>query len=373
MAKRNRFGLKQDERGIWRCDFSVAGVRVQRSSYTKVRASAEEWCAKVESDLWRQKKLGEQPTLLWQEAAALWFKSKEADRKRSISDDDDKRRVIAPHLDGTKLTEVSTWVVDGVLDKIMADRSAARGKPLANGTRNRYRSFIIGVLNFARKKGYTVAEANPEKRSEPKEKVVWITQDQARRLLAAINDSESATHLRRMVEFSLATGLRQSNVTGLRWSRVDLARRIAWVEPEDAKAGETIPVPLNDWAIGVLIEARNCEDHGHEKLCFTYFGRQVSEPANTAWHKACEKVDDLPEEWTWHCMRHTWASWHVMGLFSDDGTPTPLEVLQKLGGWSDIKMVMKYAHLAPNYTAKFAGNSGLRQPPADVVKIGATA
>ncbi len=36
---------------------------------------------------------------------------------------------------------------------------------------------------------------------------------------------------------------------------------------------------------------------------------------------------------------------------------TPLEVLQKLGGWEDLRMVMRYAHLAPEYLASFAGNS----------------
>jgi len=34
-----------------------------------------------------------------------------------------------------------------------------------------------------------------------------------------------------MTRFSLETGLRRSNVTGLLWSQVDLARRTAWVLP----------------------------------------------------------------------------------------------------------------------------------------------
>jgi beta-glucosidase/6-phospho-beta-glucosidase/beta-galactosidase len=36
---------------------------------------------------------------------------------------------------------------------------------------------------------------------------------------------------------------------------------------------------------------------------------------------------------------------------------TPLEVLQKLGGWSDPKMVQVYAHFSPGYLAQYAGNS----------------
>ncbi len=35
---------------------------------------------------------------------------------------------------------------------------------------------------------------------------------------------------------------------------------------------------------------------------------------------------------------------------------TPLYVLQELGGWSDIKMVMRYAHLAPEHLAEYADN-----------------
>jgi hypothetical protein len=32
---------------------------------------------------------------------------------------------------------------------------------------------------------------------------------------------------------------------------------------------------------------------------------------------------------------------------------TPIHVLQELGGWSDIRMVQKYAHLAPEHLAEY--------------------
>ena len=57
----------------------------------------------------------------------------------------------------------------------------------------------------------------------------------------------------------------------------------------------------------------------------------------------------------WHDLRHTWASWHVQN-------GTPLAVLQELGGWRDLKMVLRYAHLAPGHLAPYAGNSGLAKP-----------
>src|SRR4051812_21484154 len=55
-----------------------------------------------------------------------------------------------------------------------------------------------------------------------------------------------------MAEFSLATGLRQSNVTHLEWSQVDLGRRLAWIHADQAKGKRDLAVPLSDPAIAVL-------------------------------------------------------------------------------------------------------------------------
>ena len=38
---------------------------------------------------------------------------------------------------------------------------------------------------------------------------------------------------------------------------------------------------------------------------------------------------------------------------------TPIAVLQELGGWRDMKMVLRYAHLSPSHLAPYAANSGL--------------
>ena len=54
---------------------------------------------------------------------------------------------------------------------------------------------------------------------EPTRRVRYLTHDEADRLLA-----ELPPHLRDMAAFSLASGLRAANVTGLRWSAVDIDR-----------------------------------------------------------------------------------------------------------------------------------------------------
>ena len=63
---------------------------------------------------------------------------------------------------------------------------------------------------------------------------------------------ELPSHLQDLAIFSLATGLRQSNVTGLEWENVDLIKRHALIHPDQAKTKKAIPVPLNEVAISVI-------------------------------------------------------------------------------------------------------------------------
>ncbi len=57
------------------------------------------------------------------------------------------------------------------------------------------------------------------------------------------------------------------------------------------------------------------------------------------------------DDFRWHDLRHTWASWHVQN-------GTPLFALQELGGWESAEMVRRYAHLAADHLAPFAQRLG---------------
>ena len=83
-------------------------------------------------------------------------------------------------------------------------------------------------------------------------------------------------HQAALVRFSLATGLREKNVTRLEWTQVDLTRRMAWIHSDEAKAKEPIGVPLNNEAVGVLRQ----EAGKHDKRVFTWQGRPIDK-ANT--------------------------------------------------------------------------------------------
>src|SRR5205085_8440941 len=76
------------------------------------------------------------------------------------------------------------------------------------------------------------------------------------------------------------------------------------------------------------------------------------------WKTASQKAWKLAsaragiQDFRWHDLRHTWASWHVqMG--------TPLYALKELGGWQTLEMVNRYAHLAPEHLKAHAARLSL--------------
>ena len=145
---------------------------------------------------------------------------------------------------------------------------------------------------------------------------------------------ELPEHLQDMVRFSVATGLRQGNVTRLQWKQVSLERRHLWISGADHKNGRPHAVPLNDLAMAVVIR----REGDHPTYVFTYEGSPIVQVNTKAWRNALKRAGI--EDFRWHDLRHTFATWH-----REAGTPT--HELQRLGGWKTQSMVERYAHVAP--------------------------
>ncbi|MDX1353502.1 MAG: tyrosine-type recombinase/integrase, partial [Thiomicrorhabdus sp.] len=81
---------------------------------------------------------------------------------------------------------------------------------------------------------------------------------------------------------------------------------------------------------------------------FTYKGNPIRRANTKVFKNVCAELGI--EDFRWHDLRHTWATWHVQ-------RGTPLEVLQELGGWSDYKMVKRYAHFSHQHLKQFVNRS----------------
>ncbi|CAD6873651.1 site-specific integrase [Methylomonas sp. EbB] len=318
----------------WWIQFTAPdGTRIQRSAGTKLKQEAQELHDRLKADAWKTKRLGVKPIHTWQEAVIKWLI--EQGHKRSIETDKFHLRWLDEILGNKTLNQI---------DKMMLERitEAKKAEGSSNATANRILSLVRAILNRA-KNEWEWIDAVPNFRflPEPNERIRWLTHVEASKLLI-----ELPSHLEAMARFALATGLREANVTGLKWSQVDLRRECAWVDAAQAKANKPISVPLNTDAMAVL----KSQQGQHNTFVFTFEGEPIKKAGGKAWKKALKRAEI--EDFRWHDLRHTWASWHVQA-------GTPLNVLQELGGWASYDMVLRYAHLSSEHLKVHAGNSKL--------------
>jgi integrase len=131
-----------------------------------------------------------------------------------------------------------------------------------------------------------------------------------------------------VVTIALETGLRRGELLGLTWDRIDLSRGV--IRLEVTKSGKRREVPMRQ----VLYDVLAALPEPREGRVFR------TRSIRTAFENAVEeaRIDSLH----FHDLRHHFASWFVMR----GGT---LPALQKLLGHADLKMTLRYAHLAPEY------------------------
>lgn len=347
--------------GVWWVRFTApSGERIRQSARSGERRQAEEFEAQLRARLWRQHQLGERRRFSWQEAVERW--AREASAKRTLHDDIAHLRWLDPYLCGLFLDDVDRDVLDRIVDGRLAEGASP-------ATANRTIAVVRAILRRAWKEWGWIDSVPPFRvLKEPKRRIRWLTHERAAVLLR-----ELPAHLAEMARFALATGLREANVAGLAWADVDLPRGVLWVHADEAKSNRTFGVPLNEDALAVLRRQRG----KHAVQVFTYTRDGVARPVarcqGLAWRKALDRAgiaalyrgpldyphfcgrDYLYPDFRWHDLRHTWATWHVQG-------GTPLEVLQELGGWSDIRMVQRYAHFSPGHLAGYA--NAIRVPGA---------
>lgn len=334
--------FKRQDSPYWWVKLNHKGRRIQQSTGTPDKARAREYHDKLKASLWDQERLGVKPSRTWNEAVVRYLA--ETSHKASKEADLAHLRWVDKFLGGLKLEQIDRELLDRI-------HEARKAGGAANSTVNRTLEVVRAVLRRACNEWDWLAKV-PRIRMlpEPNRRIRWLTRDEAERLIAELPE-----HLKAMVQFSLETGLRRANVTGLEWSQVDLARRTAWIHPDQAKARKAIAVPLSAAAVLVL----RSQVGKHSTHVFSFRGKPVHQVNTKAWRLALQRAGI--ESFRWHDLRHTWASWHVQA-------GTPLHVLQELGGWECVEMVRKYAHLSTAHLTDYVDRvSSLRLVAKDGV------
>ena len=169
----------------------------------------------------------------------------------------------------------------------------------------------------------------------------FLTPDEAQTLLAAVKKRSPLWHDISLT--SLHTGMRLSEVLGLRPQDVDLRNRL--IHP-DGKTGKR-SILMNDILFETL--ARVVEEREGSPLLFPgRSGQQLTADAATssfARAVADAKLNppdvDRRHKVVFHTLRHTYCSW-----LATEGVP--LYVIGEMVGHSSMEMTKRYSHLCPD-------------------------
>jgi integrase len=142
---------------------------------------------------------------------------------------------------------------------------------------------------------------------------------------------EAAPYVQDVIRFALNTGLRIGEVFSLRWSQVDLEKRILSVFAPKTEKVREIPINaeclkvLQAWRLGMKNE-------------FVFYNPETGKPfvdLKAGLAIACHKAGILGV--SWHTLRHTFASRLV-----DRGVD--IVTVKELLGHSSITVTMRYTH-----------------------------
>ncbi|MGE8674228.1 tyrosine-type recombinase/integrase [Achromobacter kerstersii] len=328
---------KDETSGIWQVDIRVPGVpRVRCSSGTTDRQAAQEYHDKLKADLWRQAKLGEQPDRFFEEAAVrclrLWD---------GLRDYDSKVRHVAYWRSQFSGRAIRSLKFDEIADKLPTHTTHKHRKPtpVSAATKNRYLATLRRMLKLCEDWDWIDKCPKFSEFVEPDNRVRWEPPSVIGRLISAM----TLEWMRDVSLVAVATGMREDELLSLRPSNVDMPQRNAWVIAEEAKSGYARSVPLNADAMAVLQRrVPKAKRFVFERPSRDGVVRKISQVDARCLRRACAEVGI--DDFHFHDLRHTWASWHVQA-------GTPLMVLKDLGGWETLDMVQRYAHLAPSHLA----------------------
>lgn len=306
---------------FWHYDFQVRGFRFRASTKATAREEAELIEAKVRHDVLLEIWTGRRPRMTINAATSRYW----LDHASSLRS--------APTID-YQITNLLACLgkethVDEIADSAVAVMMASLRGRMADSSANRHLTLLRAVLRMARDRwraAVTMPNFKAHYLREPEPRDRYLSRNDAERLIEA-----AAAHLKAPIRFSLLTGVRLANCMGLDWSQVDMNGRILTFRVKSPNPGgkpHTIPM---SGPLLVLLANQGPKEHGP---VFTFKGRPLAN-WNRAWKTA--KRNAGIEDFRWHDLRHTAASWMV-----NDGVP--LDVVQDILGHEDISTTRRYAH-----------------------------
>jgi integrase len=372
MSIRKRTWQNQDgtQGEAWVANYTdQTGVRRLRTFDRKKEAEA--FASAVSVDVRRGIHVPDSQSITVAEAARLWLEgAANLERTTHMQYETHVNLHIVPLIGSVKLSQLSVPMVRAFEDRLHADRSNAMvrkvltslGSILADAQeRGLVAQNVVRGLRSHRRRG---KEARSERRRAGRLEV-GVDIPTPNEIRAIITQLDKDLRWRPILLTAIFTGLRASELRGLRWSDVNLKRgelrvrqradRFRKIGPPKSDAGGR-PIPLAPMLVSVLREWRLACPKGELDLVFPNKQGFVQDYSNILkrglWPaQVAAGVVTKTGEAKYsglHALRHFYASWCI-NRKQDGGLELPLKLVQARLGHASIQMTAdRYGHLFPS-------------------------
>ena len=253
-------------------------------------------------------------------------------------------------------------------------RMKRRSEGSKAATINRLVTSLKAALNWG--VDQDIIESNPFSRLKPlqevdsEEKTRFLTPEENTRLMAALDEREArikterenhnnwlsargkdllpslkkggfVDYLKPLVILAMNSGIRRGSLLALKWGDVDIDKKTITLPAAITKPTKVLRLRMNQTVADTLTMWRSqSSDTSPEALIFPSSRKKGALMVNTrrSWVKILK--DAQIENFRFHDLRHDFASQLVM-------QGADLNVVRELLGHADMKMTLRYAHLAP--------------------------
>jgi integrase len=326
------------------------------------KKDADEYHAKVKVDIGKGIHTPHSKSITVAEAAEDWIKYVELEKRERSTVEQYRNHVdnhITPRIGGEKLAKLTTPRIQAFRDDLLVSLSRAQAKKVLTSLKS--------LLKDAQRRGNVAQNValsvsiKRDNRAKSKLKVgVDIpTPDEIKRIIHA-----ATGRARPFLITAIFTGLRSSELRGLRWGdlnlgsgelhvrqRVDRYNQIGNLKSE---AGERV-VPLGPLVVNTLREWRLACPKGSLDLVFPNTRGKPWDHADLVtryvWPVMVEAgaidAEGEPKYSGLHALRHFYPSWCI-NRKADGGLDLPMKVVQERLGHSSITITSDvYGHLFP--------------------------
>lgn len=322
MEPRGHVYKRPESKYLWLKITGSDGQPIRRSAKTADPRVAEE---RLKKELSKLNSLG------FRTAVVDFFQNKKELKPKTVSNYRTSLRAVDPVIGHLSLFEINRDVLKNLVRH--------RRQTVTDTSVKRDLAFVSSVFSHAMETMSDAPESNPviafsKKHLREETRIRWLRPQEYIRVLEACTNEMQKT----LIETACHTGMRHGEIVALRKTMIDFHRREIILGAVVTKSNRERVIPLCDSLCQKLEElcSRSPAD-----LVFCYLdpatrGWKPYQSFKNSWNGIRRRAD--LEDFRFHDLRHTFASWWVQSGGS-------LLSLRDILGHSSLQMVQRYAHL----------------------------